>query len=143
MYLCVCVYKVPLHSSPNAAFRLYTYICICNFLSVRACVCAVTSNLCMYLSVCRRSSSKVHCSAAATPTRRLHVRIVNITKAACGAASFYVYIYMCVSVLLCVRECVCVVLLFTLTLLTVFSLAVGNMRIAVASFSAVGNALTQ
>lgn len=52
----------------------------------------------------------MHCSAAATPTPRLHVRIVNITKAACGAASFYVYICMCVcvSVLLCVRECVCV-----------------------------------
>lgn len=106
IFICVCVYIKCRYIPPPMRHFAYIHTFVYVFFSLCVCVCAVTSNLCMYLSVCRRSSSKVHCSAAATPTRRLHVRIVNITKAACGAASFYVYI--CICVCRCCYACVCV-----------------------------------
>lgn len=144
MYLCVCVYKVPLHSSPNAAFRLYTYIYICIFHC--ACVCVrlhlIFVCICLYVGVLVESA--LLCRRYPHPPAPCSNCKHYKSCVRCGLVlCVHMYVCVCVSVLLCVRVCVCVVLLFTLTLLTVFSLAVGNMRIAVASFSAVGNALTQ
>lgn len=116
MYVCVCVYKVPLHSSPNAAFRLYTYICICIFLSVRVCVCVrlhlIFVCICLYVGVlvesallCRRYS---HPPAPCSNCKHYKSCV------RCGLV-LCVYIYVCVGVAMRTWVCVCSSFIYTYT----------------------------
>lgn len=114
MYLSVCVYKVPLHSSPNAAFRLYTYICI--YIFHCACVCVrlhlIFVCICLYVGVlvesallCRRYP---HPSAPCSNCKHYKSCV------RCGLV-LCVYMCGCVSVLLCVRVCVFSSFIYTYT----------------------------
>lgn len=97
-----CRYIPPPNALHYAAFRLYTYICICNCVCV--CVQLHLIFVCIYLCVGVLVESALLCRRYPHP--RLHVRIVNITKAACGAASFYVYACLWRCAYVCVCACV-------------------------------------